>query len=308
VKVLDLGLALFSEETDASLTMEYNDKVLGTADYLPPEQAINSHKIDARADMYGLGCTLYFLLTGHAPFPDGSIPSRIIKHQNVMPPDIRKERPDCPGELDGVCVKMMQKDPRFRYANCLQVAEILEAWLAKYRREVETDPTKARNSNLSLADLLGDGKKKSSADIDTATKCADKTNVGSSVVSLSASDSGVLRAIAKSEASSVDSNINLVRDNNKPNAAKSKSNAISKATSPITNPQQSSSGGSSPLLKPINKSGNPATASKPSNATSSAPKPTLAARKKSNTIALLIGVGVVTLLLFAVILYAVFRA
>ena len=81
VKVLDLGLALFSEETDPSLTMEYNDKVLGTADYLPPEQAINSHKIDSRADMYGLGCTLYFLLTGHAPFPDGSIPSRIIRHQ-----------------------------------------------------------------------------------------------------------------------------------------------------------------------------------------------------------------------------------
>ena len=112
VKVLDLGLALFTEESDASLTMEYNDKVLGTADYLPPEQAINSHKIDSRADMYGLGCTLYFLLTGHPPFPDGSIASRIIKHQNSMPPDVRRDRPDCPGELDGVCVKMMQKDPR----------------------------------------------------------------------------------------------------------------------------------------------------------------------------------------------------
>ncbi len=292
VKVLDLGLALFSEETDPSLTMEYNDKVLGTADYLPPEQAINSHKIDSRADMYGLGCTLYFLLTGHAPFPEGSIPSRIIRHQNSMPPDIRKDRPDCPGELDGVCVKMMQKDPRFRYANCLQVAEILEAWLVRYRKETENDPSKAKNNNLSVMDLLDEKTKKSKHDIDTVSN---KGN--SSVVILSASDSGVLRAIARSEASTIDSKIDLVHDTNAPNAKKSKSNAIAKATSPISTPQKANAGGSSPLLKPIEKS----TIAK-TKATPSAPHQ---GKKSSSNFPLLIGVGIVTIVLFAGILFAV---
>ena len=303
VKVLDLGLALFSEETDPSLTMEYNDKVLGTADYLPPEQAINSHQIDSRADMYGLGCTLYFLLTGHAPFPEGSIPSRIIRHQNSMPPDIRKDRPDCPGELDGVCVKMMQKEPRFRYKDCLQVAEILEAWLAKYRKETEGDPTKARNNNLSVADLLDEGTKKSKHDVDTVTNRGNSTKVaiGSSVVSLSASDSGVLRAIAKSEASNIDSKINLVHDSNAPNVKKSKSHAIAKATSPISGPAAGNSGGSSPLLKPIDKlvaKKTPAVSSVNPQSTSSKAKP------KSN-IAWIVGIGVLTLVLFAGILFVV---
>ncbi len=303
VKVLDLGLALFSEETDPSLTMEYNDKVLGTADYLPPEQAINSHKIDSRADMYGLGCTLYFLLTGHAPFPDGSIPSRIIRHQNSMPPDIRKDRADCPGELDGVCVKMMQKDPRYRYANCLQVAEILEAWLAKYRKETEGDPSKNKNNNLSVADLLDEGTKKSKHDVDTVANRGNSTKValGSSVVSLSASDSGVLRAIAKSEASSIDSKIDLVHDSNKPNAKKSKSQAIAKATSPISNAPKGNAGGSSPLLKPIEKGKTAGQPNKQADARSSKAYP----KQKSNVL-LFVGVGVVTLVLFAGILFAVF--
>ena len=296
VKVLDLGLALFSEDTDASLTMEYNDKVLGTADYLPPEQAINSHKIDSRADMYGLGCTLYFLLTGHPPFPDGSIASRIIKHQNSMPPDIRKERVDCPGELDGVCVKMMQKDPKFRYTSCLQVAEILEAWLKKYREETKDNPSKHRDNNLSVTDIL-DGKVRSQQNIDTVANrgsgtMGGKMNLGSAVVSLSASDSGVLRAIAKSDASSIDSKIDLVRDTTKPNAQKSKSQAIAKANSPMSGPQKAS-GSESPLVKPMEKlklATGPSSASK-----------TAEPKNKSNTaviitviaIVLILGVGII---------------
>jgi len=323
VKVLDLGLALFSEDTDASLTMEYNDKVLGTADYLPPEQAINSHKIDSRADMYGLGCTLYFLLTGHAPFPDGSIPSRIIKHQNSMPPDIRKERPDCPGELDGVCVKMMQKDPKFRYANCLQVAEVLEAWLVKYRKEVKDDPAKHRNANLSIEEMLGDSLKKSNANVDTVANRGNSTKValGSAIVSLSASDSGVLRAIAKSEASTIDSKIDLVHDSSAPHTKKSKSQAIAKATSSMTPQHRPSASSSSPLAKPI---ANGPVAKGPvakgpvakGSVQKLTPKklPTLkgpvrpgssATPKKSSNVLLVSSVVVVTLLLFVAIAYVV---
>ncbi|MEM8736282.1 MAG: serine/threonine-protein kinase, partial [Planctomycetota bacterium] len=133
VKILDLGLALFSEDEEASLTIDFNDKVLGTADYLAPEQALNSHKVDHRADLYGLGCTMYFLLTGHPPFPDGTIAQRIAKHQKEMPTEIRKIRSQCPGELEGICWKLLQKDPKFRYADATQTAEVLDAWAAKYR-------------------------------------------------------------------------------------------------------------------------------------------------------------------------------
>ena len=178
----------------------------------------------------------------------------------------------------------------------MQVAEILEAWLVKYRKEIEGDPTKARANNLSVSDLLDDNTRKSKHDVDTVTN---KGN--SSVVILSASDSGVLRAIAKSEASTIDSKIDLVHDTNAPNASKSKSNAIAKATSPISTPQKGLPGGSSPLLKPIEKT----TLAKQTTKPGVAQKTNLAGAKPKSNVPLLIGAGVLTVILFAAILYAV---
>jgi len=250
IKVLDLGLALYADESLASVTMEHNDKVLGTADYLAPEQALNSHNIDHRADIYGLGCSLYFLLTGHAPFPTGSIAQRIAKHQSAMPEDIRKDRSDCPGELDGICVKMMQKDRRFRYADCNQVAEILEAWLNTYRKTLSTTQSNglkavaAKTLGGTTASGSGVGSSPSNAGGDLASRShAGLTSSGirlrkeaetvsnrggdtltgsggsssSSMVSISASDSGVLRAIASQGGSDVVSRIDLEFDTTRPN-------------------------------------------------------------------------------------------
>jgi len=126
-KILDMGLALVS---GSSLTLTHQENVLGSADYLAPEQAVNSHEVDRRADIYGLGCTMYFALTGHPPFTDGTVAQRIMKHQTMMPPDICDDRPDCPHRLADICVRMVQKDPDERYQNCLEVTEILERWLA----------------------------------------------------------------------------------------------------------------------------------------------------------------------------------
>jgi serine/threonine protein kinase len=137
VKILDLGLALFSDNEQASLTIEHNENVLGTADYLAPEQARNSHKIDHKADIYGLGCSLYFVLTGRPPFPDGTLAQRIAKHQSEMPEDIRKLRPDCPRDLADICMKMMQKRPEKRYANMHEIAVALENWLANHGYQFE---------------------------------------------------------------------------------------------------------------------------------------------------------------------------
>ncbi len=131
VKILDMGLALFHED-DESLTIANNEKVLGTADYLAPEQAINSHEVDHRADIYGLGGTFYFLLTGHAPFPDGSLAQRIAMHQTKMPTDIRKSRADCPKDLASICMRMLQKDPNARYQSCNELITVLQKWLVKH--------------------------------------------------------------------------------------------------------------------------------------------------------------------------------
>jgi len=139
VKILDLGLARFEEDEQASLTIEHKENVLGTADYLSPEQARNSHTADTRADIYSLGCTLYFLLTGHPPFPEGTLAQRVLKHQSEMPADIRVDRPDCPQGLITICTRMMAKKPERRYQTAREVADALEAWLVDYRRTAQGD-------------------------------------------------------------------------------------------------------------------------------------------------------------------------
>ena len=126
---MDLGLARFTEEDKASLTVAFDENVLGTADYLAPEQAIDSHGVDLRADIYGLGCSMYFLLTGHPPFPDGTLPQRLMQHQKQMPPSIRARRPDAPVELVDICMKMMAKKPDQRYQSMFDVARVLNSWL-----------------------------------------------------------------------------------------------------------------------------------------------------------------------------------
>ena len=134
VRLLDMGLALMGAEEDESLTVANNENVLGTADYLAPEQALNSHSVDHRADIYGLGCTMYFLLTGQPPFNQGTLAQRIAMHQKAMPKPIRELRKDVPGELEGICVKMIQKEPQYRYQTATDVAEVLERFVAKVPR------------------------------------------------------------------------------------------------------------------------------------------------------------------------------
>jgi eukaryotic-like serine/threonine-protein kinase len=137
VKLLDLGLARFTDEEQTSLTMTYDENVIGTVDYLAPEQALNSHKVDARADIYGLGCSMYFLLTGHPPFPDGTLAQRLIKHQKQLPPGILADRPDAPSELVDICMKMIAKKPSQRYQSASEVAQALAQWLVRQGQTVE---------------------------------------------------------------------------------------------------------------------------------------------------------------------------
>lgn len=151
VKILDMGLARITQDDNTSLTIAHEENVLGTADYLAPEQAVNSHKVDHRADIYSLGCSLYYLLTGHPPFPEGSLAQRIAKHQSVMPEPVKKSRPNCPPSLQHICEKMLAKLPDDRFNDAAEVANELRMWMESRGKEPTHVDEKLGSAILSTA-------------------------------------------------------------------------------------------------------------------------------------------------------------
>jgi len=135
IKILDLGMARLSEdEKKANGRAPPEDLLLGTVDYMAPEQAIGSSQLDHRVDIYSLGCTFYFLLTGHPPFPEGTLHERIVKHQTQEPEHILETRPDTPRELVRICEQMMAKDPAERFASAGEMSRLLGDWRRTYQR------------------------------------------------------------------------------------------------------------------------------------------------------------------------------
>jgi len=127
VKILDLGIVLLRGET-SRLTLDADGRcpILGTLDYLAPEQALDSHAVDGRADIYSLGGTLYFLLAGHPPFPEGDLHLFNARATEATP--IHYLRPDVPEELSAVLATMLAYDPAQRYQTALEAAEALAPW------------------------------------------------------------------------------------------------------------------------------------------------------------------------------------
>lgn len=133
VKLLDLGLARFATTDEENpLTVTHDEKVLGTADYLSPEQALDSHMVDARADIYSLGCTIYYCLTAHPPFVEGTLAQRLMWHQTKAPPPISVDRPDVPESFTSIVTKMMAKKADDRFQTMADVADALANWLELY--------------------------------------------------------------------------------------------------------------------------------------------------------------------------------
>jgi serine/threonine protein kinase len=132
VKLLDMGLArLFQTKPGDELTQRLDSKpVMGTADYLSPEQALNSSDVDIRTDIYSMGATLYYLLAGRAPYDRGTITEKLLAHQLKEPEPITNLRPDVPPALAAILKKMMAKKPVHRFQAPVAIAEALAPWTA----------------------------------------------------------------------------------------------------------------------------------------------------------------------------------
>ncbi|MGD0900328.1 MAG: serine/threonine-protein kinase [Thermoguttaceae bacterium] len=154
LKILDMGLVrLGGPQEGAAVRPE--DQALGSVDYLAPEQALGTADFDHRADIYALGCTFYFLLTGHPPFPEGTLAQRIVKHQTQEPRDLLQERPDTPDELAAICRRMMARRPEDRYQSAGEVSGSLLAWRPEAHAAAAGNPLKVvRHSDeeISAAD------------------------------------------------------------------------------------------------------------------------------------------------------------
>ncbi len=124
VKILDFGLAkaVRSEETATDLT---GLGMLGTPAFMAPEQAVDAARADIRADIYGLGCTLYYLLTGNPPFSGNSHFAVLKAHESEAAPSLTKLRPEAPAELEAIATKMLAKDPAKRYQQPIDVGRAL---------------------------------------------------------------------------------------------------------------------------------------------------------------------------------------
>src|SRR5262249_32720188 len=129
IKVLDLGLARLHSGNVSSREQTFQTidgtVTLGTIDYQAPEQALDFHRADIRADIYSLGCTFCYLLTGNPPFGNGPLAVKLMRHQQAEPPSLKERRSDVPDRVIAIVGRMLAKKPANRYQTPGEVAGAL---------------------------------------------------------------------------------------------------------------------------------------------------------------------------------------
>jgi serine/threonine protein kinase/formylglycine-generating enzyme required for sulfatase activity/WD40 repeat protein len=148
VKILDFGLAKATSEKAGETGLTKSGQMLGTPDYVAPEQTLDAHKADIRADVYSLGCTLYFLLSGGPPFQETSLYAILEAHHKREPKPLNLMRPEVPVELATVVAKMMAKDPTKRYQTPIEVAKALVPFFKAGQAVATPAPTGATQSQF----------------------------------------------------------------------------------------------------------------------------------------------------------------
>src|SRR5438105_970312 len=129
VKILDFGLARMRSERQRRPGLTQADAFMGTPEYVAPEQATDARNADTRADIYSLGCTLYFLLTGRPPFKEDTIIKLVMAHIETAPRPVHELRADVPAELSAIVMRMLAKDPAQRFQKPVEVAQALTPFI-----------------------------------------------------------------------------------------------------------------------------------------------------------------------------------
>ena len=114
-KLVDMGLARLHHVESSAEDLTATGVTLGTFDYISPEQARDPRDTDVRSDLYSLGCTFYYMLTGVPPFPEGTVLQKLLSHSSESPPDPRDLRADLPEEVSAIAMKLMAKLPTQRH-------------------------------------------------------------------------------------------------------------------------------------------------------------------------------------------------
>lgn len=127
LKVIDLGLAKCKSDPQTELTQL--GATLGTFDYISPEQALDSRNVDIRSDIYSLGCSLFFMLTGQPPYPEGTGLQKLLRHQGIAPPNVQDFRSDVPDRFAEIIMRCMSKvaDKRYQTPQALSKALFIAA-------------------------------------------------------------------------------------------------------------------------------------------------------------------------------------
>ena len=128
VKLLDMGLARFVSSAEEVSELTQSGQIMGTVDYLSPEQARSTRKADIRSDIFSLGCTLFKLLTGEVPFAGENVTEKLMARATEDAPPVSRLRPEVPSELDAVVAKMLDRDPKRRYQTPIEAARALQAF------------------------------------------------------------------------------------------------------------------------------------------------------------------------------------
>jgi len=134
VKILDMGLARFHEGTsekapvDEAAALTETGSLMGTVDFMSPEQALDSRHADQASDMYSLGATLYFLLIGRALFDGETLMARVLAHRDNQAPSLRAARPEIPPQIDSIAQRMVAKKKGDRYPSMTDLIRDLSNW------------------------------------------------------------------------------------------------------------------------------------------------------------------------------------
>jgi serine/threonine-protein kinase len=153
LKILDFGLARLQcasgEWSDVATIITRANTIMGTPDFVSPEQARDLHAADIRSDLYSLGCAMYYLLTGQVPYPGGGTVEKLVRHSMTAPEPIRDLRPEVPAAVVAIVDRLMAKEPGGRFQTPNELATALEPFAADEALPTKTIPPRVSEASPS---------------------------------------------------------------------------------------------------------------------------------------------------------------